>query len=452
MTYAPGIEATPSSDSAARRNGDLPQGMKSSPYDPAIPNPDYPHLGFNPVPGSTETVRALHKKLANCAKVLEETHGLVTKLMEGSYWKGDAAVAFREQLDGGPLPLSLKNAAHSVRKAARQLDRWEGELDDFQRRAKRLEEDAKEAQAAVDSAQGRASKAGDDPDLDRTGSRHDSAQKALTHANTAVDDAKDELEKIRGKARKLAEEHEHKARFRAGKIRDATKKLAPHEPGFFDEALDWITDNLPDILSWTAAALGIIALFVVTGGTAAAVLLLVAATLSAGAVAVRLSDPVVWESLKDGFTKGELDADFWSNLIGVTADGLGALPGIGAVGKGTFAAWHAAGEAGEVLTVGQRLTTFGGKTMGAARELADLKNPFTEWAVTKAPRLTKAVEVAEKSAPWAGLATASYGLSASLADSLDNDTVTNFGTAIDGTFLGPIDGAETVDLIRRFFQ
>ncbi|MFD7678752.1 hypothetical protein [Streptomyces sp. NPDC059271] len=452
MTYAPGIETDPTSDSAARHNGDLPQGLKSSPYEPAVPNPNYPHLGFNPVPGSPDTVRALHKKLGNCAKVLEETHGLVTKLMEGSYWKGDAAVAFREQLDGGPLPLNLKNAAHSVRKAARQLDRWESELDDFQRRAKRLEEDAKEAQAAVDSAQGRASKAGDDPDLHKKGGRGDSAQKALTHANSAVDDAKDELEQIRGKARKLAEEHEDKARLRAGKIRDATKKLAPHEPGFFDEALDWITDNLPDILSWTAALIGIVALFVVTGGTAAAVLLMVAATMSAGAVATRLSDPVVWESLKDGFTKGELDADFWSNLIGVTADGLGALPGIGAVSKGAFSSLHAVGEAGEVLTAGERLATFGSKTMGAAREMADLKNPFTEWAVTKAPRLTRTVEMAEKVAPWAGLSTASYGLSASLVDSLDSDTVANVGTAVDGTFLGPIDAAETVDLVRRFFQ
>ncbi|MFJ8800025.1 hypothetical protein [Streptomyces sp. NPDC102487] len=452
MTYAPGIETDPTSDSAARHNGDLPQGLKSSPYEPTIPNPNYPHLGFNPVPGSPDTVRALHKKLGNCAKVLEETHGLVTKLMEGSYWKGDAAVAFREQLDGGPLPLNLKNAAHSVRKAARQLDRWESELDDFQRRAKRLEEDAKEAQAAVDSAQGRATKASDDPDLHKKGGRGDSAQKALTHANSAVDDAKDELEQIRGKARKLAEEHEDKARLRAGKIREATKKLAPHEPGFFDEALDWITDNLPDILSWTAALIGIVALFVVTGGTAAAVLLMVAATMSAGAVATRLSDPVVWESLKDGFTEGELDADFWSNLIGVTADGLGALPGIGAVSKGAFSSLHAAGEAGEVLTAGERLATFGSKTMGAAREMADLKNPFTEWAVTKAPRLTRTVEMAEKVAPWAGLATASYGLSASLVDSLDSDTVANVGTAMDGTFLGPIDAAETVDLVRRFFQ
>ncbi|MFJ8993253.1 DivIVA domain-containing protein [Streptomyces sp. NPDC102279] len=452
MTYAPGIETDPSPDSAARRNGDLPQGLKSSPYDPTIPNPNYPHLGFNPVPGSTDTVRALHKKLGNCAKVLEETHGLVTKLMEGSYWKGDAAVAFREQLDGGPLPLNLKNAAHSVRKAARQLDRWESELDDFQRRAKRLEEDAKEAQAAVDSAQGRASKAGGDADLHKKGSRGDSAQKALTHANSAVDDAKDELEQIRGKARKLAEEHEDKARLRAGKIRDATKKLAPHEPGFFDEALDWITDNLPDILSWTAAGLGLIALFVVTGGMAAAVLLLAASVLSAGAVSLRLSDPAVRASLWDGLRYGEFDADFFSNAIGLAADGLGMLPGIGAVGKGAAGALRGARGAEEALSLGQKLSLFGEKTMAGAQEFADLKNPLLDKVMVKAPQLARAVEIGEKAAPWAGFATATYGLAANLTDTLDNDTAAKIGTTLDGTFLGPVDGGETIDLLRRAFQ
>jgi hypothetical protein len=451
VTYTPGLEQSgPFLDPQARDDLGKPQGLKSAPH---IPNPNYPHLGFNPVPGSTETVQALHKKLANCAKVLEETHELVTKLMDGSYWKGDAAVAFREQLNGGPLPLNLKNAARSVRKAAKQLDRWERELDDFQRRAKRLDNDAKDAQAAVDAAKGRASKAEDDPGLDKKGARSDDAQKELTRANTAVDEAQAELDRILGRARSLSEEHEQKAKYRAGKIRDATEKLAPQEPGFFESALDWVTQNLPDILSWTAAVVGIIALLVLSGGTAAGVLLLVAAALSAGAVASRLTmKPEVWESLKDGFTKGELDADFWSNMVGLTADGLGALPGIGAVTKGAPAVMRGVGEAGEVLTVGQRLAAAGGKTLTAARELSELKNPLTDWVVLKAPRLATAVRGMEAAAPWAGLATSTYGLSANTFDSLKNDTAANVGTAVDGAFLGPIDVAETVDLVRRVFQ
>ncbi|CAM5381140.1 hypothetical protein SVIOM342S_09469 [Streptomyces violaceorubidus] len=159
------------------------------------------------------------------------------------------------------MPLNLRRRrAHSVRKAARQLDRWEGELDDFQRRARKLEDDAKEARAALDRAQGRADSAGQDPGLKKEGADGDAAHKALTRANGDLDDALAELKKVIGKAKRLAEEHEEKAGYRARKIRDATKKLVPHEPGWFDEALDWLGDNLPDILSFVAGLIGVVAL------------------------------------------------------------------------------------------------------------------------------------------------------------------------------------------------
>jgi hypothetical protein len=403
----------------------------------------YPHLGFNPAPGSTETVRALHKKLASCARVLDETHGLVAKLMDGSYWKGDAAVAFREELQGGPLALNLKNAAHSVSKAARQLTRWEAELDDFQRRAKRLNDEAKDAQVTLDKAKSQATKAKSTPDLD---------QKALTQLNTATENAQADLDKIIGKAKKLAEEHREQAQYRAAKIHDATRKLTPHEPGAWDKFLDWVGDNLPDILSWTAALIGIIALFVATGGTAAAALLLTAAALSAGAVAGRLADPVVRASLRDGFRRGEFDADFWSNAVGLAADGLGTLPGLGAVVKGAPALLRGVGEAGEALTAGQRIVAAGGETMTSAREFTDLHNPIATWVVERAPRLRSTFEATETAAPWAGFATASYGLATSKLDAMGSDTAANIGTALDGYFLGPVDVGETIDLASRVFR
>ncbi|MEV7035221.1 hypothetical protein AB0N99_33960 [Streptomyces sp. NPDC093272] len=449
MTYAPGTERPVGVlDQQTRADSDRPQGLKAR---SGVSGLGYPNLGFDPAPGSTDSVHDLCVKLTSCAKVLEESHGLVTKLMDGSFWEGDAAVAFREELDGGPLPLNLKNAAHSIRKAVRHLDRWEGELAEFQCRAKRLEKDAEDARAVLDAANGRASRAKNDPDLHEKGSRRDTARKSLAHANTAVDDARADLDAIITRAKRVAEEHEEKARYRAGRIADATQKLAPQEPGFFDEALDWVGDNLPDILSWTAAVIGIIALFVVSGGTAAAVLLLFAAALSAGAVVTRLTDPAVRASLWDGFRRGEFDADFWSNTIGVAADGLGMLPGLGAAAKGAPVMFRSVGETGELLTMGERITAAGNTTMASAKEFADLRNPFTEWVVEKAPRLTGAVEVGEKVAPWAGLTTASYGLAASLNDSLDNDTVSSAGTGVDGFFLGPIGTAETVDLVRRVF-
>lgn len=426
---------------------DKPQGLKSA---PRIPNPDYPHLGFDPVPGSTETVSGLRKKLTGCAKVLEETHELVTKLMDGSYWKGDAAVAFREQLDGGPLPLNLKNAAHSIRKAARQLDRWEGELDDFQQRAKRLEQEAKEAQAAVDRAKGHATKAGDSPDLEGKGAAHDEARKALAKAESAVDDAEDVLRRVRGKARELAEEHEHQARLRAGKIRDATKKLTPHEPGWFDSALDWVTENLPDILSTLGAVIGLVALFVVSGGTLAAVLLLVASALSATSLSLRITqDPTVWASLKDGFTKGELDTDFWSNFVTVGGDALGALPGLGAAGKGAEVALRASAEAGDVLTIGQRMARFGGEAMGQARAISDLENPLLGFTIrgARAAQVTRAVEVTSASV---GVATAGFGLAMTAVDADDDGIKDGSVATIDGVRLG-LDGGALFDIARHVF-
>ncbi|MFE7976414.1 hypothetical protein [Streptomyces shenzhenensis] len=398
-------------------------------------------------------MRGLHKKLASCAEVLEETHGLVTRLMDGSYWTGDAAVAFREELRGGPLALNLRNAAHSLRKAAGQLVRWEGELDDFQRRAGRLDADARDAREALDRAKGRASQARSAPALDEeAGLRHDDAQQALTQANAAVAHAQADLDAVLGRARKLAAEHEEKARHRAAKIHAATRKLAPQEPGFFEKSLAWLTDNLPDILSWTAAFIGIIALSMATGGTAAAVLLLSASALSAGAMAGRLADPAVRASLWDGFRRQEFDADFWSNAIAVTADGLGMLPGLGAVAKGTPALMRGVGEAGEALTAGQRLVAAGDRTMASAREFTDLHNPITIWVTEKAPRLRPAVEATEAAAPWAGFATASYGLAASNFDALDNNAAANIGTGMDGYFLGPVNVGETIDLARRVFH
>ncbi|MEW2161827.1 hypothetical protein AB0912_02340 [Streptomyces sp. NPDC007084] len=392
----------------------------------------------------------LRKKLTGCAKVLEETHGLVTRLMDGSYWEGDAAVAFREQLDGGPLPLNLKNAAHSIRKAARQLDRWEAELDDFHRRAKRLEADAKEAQAAVDRAKGHAAQAGEDPDLHQKNSANTEARKALTKANQAVDDAEDALEKVRSKARELASEHEHQAQRRAAKIRDATKKLAPHEPGWFDSALDWLVDNLPDILSAVGAVVGLVALFVVSGGTAAAVLLLAASVLSATSLSWRITqDPAVWASLKDGFTKGELDTDFWSNFVTVGGDVLGVFPGLGAACKGAVAGLRATGEAGEALVIGQRVSRFGSVTMENTKAISDLDNSLLGFTIrgARAAQVTRAVEV---TSAGVGVATAGFGLAMSAVDTDDDGIKDGSVAGIDGLRLG-IDSGALIDVARHVF-
>jgi uncharacterized protein YukE len=448
VTVPPGTDRTGAAlDPQSRADYDKPQGLKSA---PDIPNPDYPHLGFNPVPGDTETVRALHKKLTGCAKVLEDTHDLVAKLLDGSYWKGDAAVAFREQLDGGPLPLNLKNAAHSIRKAARQLGRWEGELEDFQRRAKRLEQDAKEAQDALDIAKGRASKAEGDPYMDKKGARHEEAQKALTHANSAVNEAQAELDKVIGKAKKLAEEHEERAKYRAGKIRDATKKLAPHEPGWFDEALDWLGDNLPDILSFVAGVIGVVAIIFAgpLGIAMVAALMLTASALSATALGLRLfANPETLESLKDGFLRGEFDADFWSNLVSVGADAMGAVPGLGATVAGVKGTVSALRAGSETLSLAQKAALFGTKTMDSMQGIARLDNPLVMRAVRGLSNPDAAAKAVAVTSGLAGAGTGGFGLYNKLVDADDDGIKDGTVAGIDGSRL-ILDNGGILDLVQ----
>ncbi|MEU6990070.1 putative T7SS-secreted protein [Streptomyces sp. NPDC046465] len=408
---------------------------------------DCPDLGFNPAPGCPDTVKSLHKKLANCAKILDDTHRVVTKLMDGSYWEGDAAVALREQLEDGRLPKDLQNAAHSISKAARHLNRWHGELDAFQDRAKRLNGEAKTAREALERAQEGADAAGAE-------SGHPgNAKKAPTRADGRVEEAQAALDHVLGRARGLAHEHEEKAGYRAGKIRDATARLAPHEPGCFDKALDWVTENLPDILAAVAGVVGLVAIILAgpLGPVMVAALLLASSAMSAGALISRLTDPEVRTSLWDGVTKGELDSDFWSNVVAVGSDGAGMLPGLGAVVKGGTSAVHAVRTGTESVSLAQKLTTAGTKTMEQAQAISALDNPLISYTVRGATNPQKAAEVVSATSGSVGVGTSGFGLANNLMD-VDDDGIKSGAVAgIDGTRLG-IDGGGLLNLSRHVFS
>ncbi|MEV6758764.1 putative T7SS-secreted protein [Streptomyces sp. NPDC051214] len=403
----------------------------------------YPDLGFNPAPGDCDTVKELRKKLDNCVTVLRDTRKVVTKLMDGSYWEGDAAVAFRETIDSGPLTLNLKNAARSIGKAAKQLERWEGDLEDYQRRAKALDGKAKEAREALKAAQGHAETAGDDPDLDKKGSKQDDAKKSLKLANGKVEDAQAELDRILGRARSLEHEHTERSDHRAKMIRQATEKLAPHEPGWLEKSWEWVKDNLPNILSAVAGALALAAL-IFTGPIALPLLLVGAAVFSGAALGTRLSDPAVRASLADGFTKGEFDADFFGNLVSVGADVLGAVPGVGVVAKGAVGLTHATRTGGTALSLGQKMATFGSKASEGARDMSSVANPLLERVFRGTSSPAVVVDSIGKGSAGIGLVTAGYGLAS------EDEIKGQVGTGIDGARLG-IDLPIVPGLLRAAF-
>jgi uncharacterized protein YukE len=421
----------------------------------------YLHLGFDPAPGSTDLVRDIHRKLSDCAKEMERAHSKVTKLMNGGYWEGDAAVAFREQLEDGPLPLNLRNGAHSVDKAARQLGLWATELEDFQRRAKKLDGEAGDAREALQRAQGHAD------EVERTagkGKAHDGAAPAPHRANSKVTAAQEALDDVLRRARSLAGEHEETARRRARHISDATHKLAPHEPDAWDKFTDWLGDNLPDILSACAAVLGVIALLGLTA-VAPWMLFLAAGLLSGMAFGLRVSDPEVLASLEDGFTKGELDVDFWGNALGVAGDFLGMLPGLGAVAKGAMkapellaATTGPVGEAEGVLTLGQKIAKAGVRAGTSIRTVGvsiRTEAAAAEGAVSLLShprvlggRLAPIVEKVDGPATILGAGTAVYGVASSLAGALDNGTAKTVTNLLDGPRTLGVDVPATVGALH----
>ncbi|MEU8570151.1 hypothetical protein AB0C51_17675 [Streptomyces pathocidini] len=411
----------------------------------------YPHLGFNPAPGNTGTVTALSSKLTKSAEVISEAHRMIEKLRAGTSWEGDAAVAFREELDG-VLPTNLKNAHASITKAATALTQWQTALDGYQDRARTLNGEAERAKGNISTAEGNEKTASANPDLKLAGkqvtgeaelrdaqARLDKATDELNKARNAVTSARNAYTAVVNRARELEEEHSTDARGKARTIRDATDKLAPEEPNWFEKAMDWVGENLTDILGAIAAIAGLAALFFAV--PVGPILLLVAAAASAATLISRLSNPVVWASLKDGFTKGEFDADFWSNSVGIVGDALGVIPGAGAVARGINGAARSASAGAEVLTLGQKLTSAGSKTWLAATRIHAMDNPLTTMLVKGAANPATAAKIVDASVSGAGALTATYGVAKNLWDDIKNPAVENVGTGMDATRAGTFDGA-----------
>lgn len=167
-----------------------------------------------------------------------------------------------------------------------------------------------------------------------------------------------------------------------------------------------------------------------------ATLMLTSSAISFAAFGLRISDAETWESLKDGFTQGERDADFWSNLVSVGADFAGALPGVGAVGKGAYTGIRAAMRSTEASGVLQRAAIYGAKTMDEAKAIADLKNPLIARAVRGLSDPEKAANAVAGASGLTGVGTGGFGLYNKAVDA-DDDGIK------DGTVAG-IDGSRLV--------
>ena len=111
---------------------------------------EFPALGFDPAPGDAAALNSAAADVTGAGTVFSDASANVAEL-NSSAWTGDAADAFRAQLDD--LPRDLDLAADSHRTAAKALSDYGSGLVARQRRAADLESRAadrrRREQAAV---------------------------------------------------------------------------------------------------------------------------------------------------------------------------------------------------------------------------------------------------------------------------------------------------------------
>lgn len=401
----------------------------------------YPHLGWDPAPGSPAEIAALQKKLTASASSLGTVYRLIDRLLgESAAWKGEAANAFRTSLDG-ELPRYLRNAHRSLVKAAAQLDTWHDDLVGYQATARAYEARAALHQSALARAEAHESAARANPDRPADD---------LTAAAAAVTDAREALASVRKLARELEETHRVEAGRIAKGLDEATDRLAPSEPGALAGALNWAEDHLGDGLSTSSAALGLAAIFATPG--ALVPLLFIGAGLSLAALGAHATDPKIQSALKAGFTKGQFDGRFWAATATLTGDSLGAVPGVAAVAagaKGAVVAVRAAGAAEEGFAAGlhQGARTLGVDSVHAMRTIDQAPKPLVDWSVRQTGARLSERQI-QAGFAGTGVTTSTAGLFVSE----DNTAVKNTGTVVDGTRMGTYDVPNYLRAARTWAQ
>lgn len=335
----------------------------------------YPSLGWNPVPGIPEQVTSLHRKVKSAADTLNNCHRQIEYLLGASSgWQGDAAGAFRDTLDGD-LKTAVMNAGHSLDKAAVALSKWEGDLTSHRDLAKKYDDAARENKADADKAQTRYDQAKGNPDLKLAGKEYPSqaeadaaterlrtAERELNEATTHLNNANSAYNDVITKAKELEGTHTDAAEAVARSLDEADDKLAPKEPGWFESAISAIGEALKavgEFLVEHAGTIGAIAgLLALLPTPLAPVFAGIAVAASAVAMAKNLASEDFRDSLvgEHGLKEGVFA---WASMVG---DGLGMVPGVGALAKAGGEVGLAAAvarEGGEAMSLGSKLGTFG---------------------------------------------------------------------------------------------
>ncbi|MFI2612693.1 hypothetical protein [Kitasatospora sp. NPDC018619] len=285
---------------------------------------NWPGLGFCPAPGDLPAIARMYADVDAVARELEELrHTLADLGSEGSAWQGEAARNFAGRL--GELPKYLTQGHESMAACSRALKAWHTQLTGLLASGRTLEAQAVELRSRLGDMNVQCDAAG--KALDASAQSTDAVAQAKAQADFeaklhARQQLVHQLDELVASGHKQLADHRNKAEAAAKAIMEASRHHPP-DPGFlkrmldtmdhaWQKSLDFLAEHA-DTLSKISAGLAILALVVPVGGPilGAAAMLTSAAAMAGHGIAKSRGQDVSW--LKIGL------------------DGLGVIPGVGAV-------------------------------------------------------------------------------------------------------------------------
>jgi uncharacterized protein YukE len=295
---------------------------------------EFPALGFDPAPGEAAAVESAARSVDGAGRTFGDASANVSRL-NSSGWTGDAADAFRGQLQD--LPRDLDLAARSHQTAARALSEYGTALAARQRRADELESRAAELRAQQQAAVAEVNRIAAQRAPEGSAELAD-LKSRYAGARSRADGLGGDLEAVLAQARRLHGEHEAAARSAAGAIRGVAD--APYrEPGWLSRAWSsvkgWISDHadvlaeISTVLKGVSAVLGVLSL--VPG-----LQFLAPFALAAGGIALAIDVAVKLATGKGSWTSIGIDAALtfmpWGKVAGLVRKVPGAAKALDAAG------------------------------------------------------------------------------------------------------------------------
>ncbi|WP_052707471.1 hypothetical protein [Streptomyces rubellomurinus] len=292
---------------------------------------NWPGLGFCPAPGDLEAIAKMYADVDAVANELAELrHALAGIGAGGGAWEGEAARNFASRL--GQLPKYLTQGHDSMAACSRALKTWHTQLSAMVAAGRAMESEAVELRSRLSGTDDQLvalartldsyRQAGAQQPADNVMMRTEKQWKAALEASQS---GHHQLDQLISRAHKQLDDHRHKAEAAARAITEASRHHPP-DPGLFKRLLDevehawqkskdFLADHA-DTLSRISAGLAIAALALSWVPGAAPVLGGAAALTSLAA------------GTGHGIAKARGQDVSW---LSIGLDGLGAIPGFGAV-------------------------------------------------------------------------------------------------------------------------